>query len=510
VVLSSLDAAWQQGDGASAVFFGAVMRTRILYALLPIGLLWQTAGAADLPTPTRKPEPAPVVAASDESKFTPPQAAADPARLGTGVQRTMALLKSSTPEHHNKLRIVFYGQSITEQDWTKAVSADLRKRFPNADLEIENRAIGGFASQMLVRPVVHDIYPYYPDLVIFHVYGSHINYEEIIQGIRSHTTAEVLMQTDHITSWPKADKVDHTKDLGPQWDTFMNTEFLPDTAKKYGCGLADIHTDWLAYLKGNQLEPKALLVDGVHLNAHGNYLMANLIERHLVFRADLQPAADAKEIQDLVVGKDIQWKDGALSATFTGNRVDAIYGVGPAQGAADVLVDGKRPSEFAGCYYITRPSPGPWTPLFLSRVDHDQPLVVENWTYKVTSVDAGSKKWSFEVSGSVTGADGSGSSDKPFVSKSGRVRIDPKDYFRGHNAPLPADYVVTWSVKPTFVDRYAPAASTDKTRDGQITLAQGIPNAPHTLELKAADGATPRLLALRVYQPPVAEAPAAK
>jgi len=69
----------------------------------------------------------------------------------------------------------FTGQSITEQEWSKQVAADLRKRFPSADLEIENRAIGGFAAQMLIRPAEHDIYPFYPDLVIFHVFGATSN-----------------------------------------------------------------------------------------------------------------------------------------------------------------------------------------------------------------------------------------------------------------------------------------------------------------------------------------------
>src|SRR5262249_7121144 len=81
---------------------------------------------------------------ADDKKTTFPPVAPpkDASSLGTGVQRTMTLLTTSTPEHRNKVRILFYGQSITEQEWSKLVAADLRKRFPNADLEIENRAIG--------------------------------------------------------------------------------------------------------------------------------------------------------------------------------------------------------------------------------------------------------------------------------------------------------------------------------------------------------------------------------
>ena len=128
----------------------------------------------------------------------------------------MTLLATSTPDHHNAVRILFYGQSITEQDWSRQVADDLRRRFPNADLQIENRAIGGFADQLLRRPAEHDLYPFYPDLLIFHVYGGNQEYEEIIRNVRTRTAAEVLMQLDHVdslaagharrrprTKWPK-------------------------------------------------------------------------------------------------------------------------------------------------------------------------------------------------------------------------------------------------------------------------------------------------------------------
>src|SRR4051812_20756588 len=74
--------------------------------------------------------------------FPPPHSLGDPETFGRGVQRTMRLLAESTPEHRNTVRILFYGQSITEQGWSKIVADDLRARFPSADLVIENRALG--------------------------------------------------------------------------------------------------------------------------------------------------------------------------------------------------------------------------------------------------------------------------------------------------------------------------------------------------------------------------------
>jgi hypothetical protein len=119
---------------------------------------------------------------------------------GRGVQRTMRLLESSGPDFHPTVRILFYGQSITAQDWWKTVAADLRVRYPHADLQIENRAIGGFSSPLLKLTAHADLYPHYPDLLIFHVYGSHPDDEEIIRTVRGTTTAEVVVQTDHVTN----------------------------------------------------------------------------------------------------------------------------------------------------------------------------------------------------------------------------------------------------------------------------------------------------------------------
>ena len=123
--------------------------------------------------------------------------------------------------------------------------------------------------------------------------------------------------------------------------------------------------------------------DGVHLNDQGNYLLAALVSRYLVYRPELPAGPEGPMVRTLEVGKDVAWKNGRLTVEFEGNRVDAIAQVAPHRGskaAARVMIDGKRPSECAECYCIARPEPGPWSPLFLSRVDHEQPLVVEDWT----------------------------------------------------------------------------------------------------------------------------------
>lgn len=420
--------------------------------------------------------------------------------LGRGVQRTMTLLATSTPTRHNHVRILFYGQSITEQDWSKRVADDLRRRFPHADLKIENRAIGGFASQLLIRPAEHDLYPFYPDLLVFHVYGANDKYEEIIRNIRARTTAEVLMQKDHVAAVGVTDKPDEKADKGLWWDWMMNHQFLPDIAKKYGCGLVDVRAGWLDYLQANSLKPQALLKDGVHLNDRGNYLMAELVKRYLVYRPDLPKTDWQNLVRTVTVGKDVKGENGRLVVPFDGNRVDVIAAPGT---TARVLIDGKAPSAFPDLYRITRPQPNPWSPLALVRVDHDKPLTEENWTLKITSVNADSSRWTYDVSGSVSGPDGSGASDAPFVSRSGRVGIEPESFFRNPNAAVPNGYKIIWQVLPTFTDTLAPPKAQEVGREYATTVAQGLPNAKHILEIIVDKNGPVPVQAVRVYRPPV-------
>ncbi len=439
------------------------------------------------------------VASAQPSSYPPVGPPKDEKAMGLGIQRTMTLLAASTPQHRNKVRILFYGQSITEQEWSKLVADDLRRRFPNADLDIQNRAIGGFAAQMLIRPAEHDLYPFYPDLLIFHVYGANQQYEQIIQSVRGRTTAEVLMQLDHVTKWPTP-PFDPNADKGMWWDNLMNTKLLPEIAKKYGCGLVDIRGGWLDYLKTNRLEPKALLKDGVHLNAHGNFVMAELIKQYLVYRPDLPSDSWNDLVRTYEVGKDVQWKDGKLRLEFEGNRLDIIAGDADGR-SAQVLIDGRKPSEFPGCYYVPRPSPGPWSPLALVRVDREKPWVLEDWSLKITSVNADSTQWQFEVAGSVTGPDGAGGNATVFTSESGRVKIDPQAFFR--NGKVPVGYEIKWKVLPMFADVYQSPTAVDPVKDNAVTIAQGLESAKHVLEL-TAKGDAPAIRAIRAYRPAVA------
>src|SRR5580658_2948865 len=183
---------------------------------------------------------------------------ANAASFGTGVQRTMTLLATSTPERRNAVRILFYGQSLSKQEWTRTIADQLRARFPYADITFANRAIGGYASNLLKRTLPHDVFAFYPDLIVFHDFGGEPDYEYIIGEIRRHTTAEILIRMNR-----------------------HNDEWLPELAARYGCEIADVRGPFLEYLRDHGLKPADVLNDGAHFNFQGDYLIAELTGRHL-------------------------------------------------------------------------------------------------------------------------------------------------------------------------------------------------------------------------------------
>jgi hypothetical protein len=455
------------------------------------------------------PPGAPAPAAADVPVvWTAPQFTA-PAGSGAGIARTMRLLATSTPQKRNRVRILFYGQSITQQEWAKNLGEELRRRFPHADLEIENRAIGGFASQLLVKAAEQDLYPFYPDLMIFHVYGSHVDYETLIANVRKRTTAEILMATDHSTNpGDLSEETDPAKLSPAQWGSWFNHVFLPNTAKQHGAELADVRGAWKGLLTREKREPQYFLADGVHLNERGNALMQAILSPYFRYDAAL-PVASEKWVRTYPI-KPSDWKNGRLKFDFTGNRVDVIAGNGQTKAGArvDVLIDSKKPSELPGTIHFTRPSIGhsTWVPAIL-KVGSNASLVPETWTATVTQVNP-DKSFRYSVSGSVTGEDGEGQSDADFVSRSGRVKIDKGDWFTGFSKDtITVGFKTTWDARLQSSDFYQTPLTPNAATEYATTLAQGFSNAAHTLELISSDGKQPAISAIRVYEPPLRSTP---
>jgi hypothetical protein len=434
---------------------------------------------------------------------------------GTNIQRTMRLLTESTPDQRHPVRVLFYGQSITEQTWSKQVADDLRSRFPHADLVVENRALGGFASQMLVKCVETDVVSFQPDLVIFHVYGAHDKYEAILRTIRRRTTAEILQQNDHFSANHNLDEnTEAEANRNPQdnWTGFMNHHWLPQLSMKYRTEFCDQRSIWRQYLVDNQLQPQALLKDNVHLNEHGNFLMAEIVKAHLRYDPSLGKSPAEDWVKTIRVGSDVHWSDERLSVEFDGAGVAAVVEPADSSQTLQFTIDGRRPSEFSelSAHGRSKAQPGgKWPPI--APIGFEKPLVPEAWTLEAKRDEKNENAFTFNLTGSVTGPDGEGRSDQNFVSNSGRVVIEP-DAWNVRYAlalaqvkPAPAELKVTWNVEPRYVDQWPVDAKETDNRGAAsrlVWIAHGLPAGRHVLGVTGTGRSS--LKAIHVHRPPLA------
>lgn len=431
------------------------------------------------------------------------------AEFGAKVQRTMRLLAESTEENPNTVKILFYGQSITKQDWTREVARYLKSSFPYAKLIIKNLAIGGFDAKKLVRTYEQDVYSFYPDLVVFHVYGDEEKYEEIIAGIRRNTIAEVLLHSDHL-------RVPTAEDI--KYQDWRSAFWMPKLAEKYHCEFVKVREPWKEYLESNNLKADDLLVDGCHLNEYGEFLMAELIKPHLRHIKGQRE----ERIEDVVaiyeVGKDINFEDGKLVLPFEGNKVDLIIS-NEGELSAEVLIDGKKPSELSECYTITRPNDypdrtwatdgndWPWEMGAVTKVTWNTVPLIEEWTLRFSEVSEDVSFFRFELFGSKTGFDGTGNNKEKFISNSGRVVIEPQDWFikEAHDfafaVPVPVGYEVKWQVKAMAIDEISINEECYSGNDPVVTVVQGLKNKTHKLELITENNYKDNLKYIMVFRP---------
>jgi hypothetical protein len=429
--------------------------------------------------------------------------------FGSRIQRTMHLLATSTPEHRHRVRILFYGQSITG-GWTDIVLKDLHARFPNADIVCENRAIGGFTAAWLSETAEADLYPFYPDLLFIQDYDA-LNpaMERMYAAVHDRTTAEVLAFTHHI---------DYCGDRTSYKNLDAESAKIRELAEKYGFETVDVRASWRKYLEVKHLDRRQLLGDGViHLNKDGQALMAKIALPHLRYIAS-QPAAGQDRVRyygasGARLSGSMNDAKGAvlqqpLRIEFEGNRVDVVAMPTTGKlGTAKILIDGQKPSALPGVHAATRSNacPGNWFPA-LRRVELGGNAVAEKWDLVITKINDQCAQFDYEVHGSITGADGKGNNKQKFVSDSGRLVIDPAWFTLGSSyqifkKSIPAGFRITWKVVENFVNDWKPQPIKDQTKEDLYTLAQGFSNGRHVLEIiPNGDGAVPVNYVV-VYQP---------
>ncbi len=395
------------------------------------------------------------------------------------IQRSMKAMEESTAEKPARIRVLFYGQSIVRQTWTKQVQQYLQEKYPTVRFTFQNNAIGGYTSERLYRTAESDLYPWYPDILFFHVYGSMEKYEEIIRTTREKTTAEIVIWTSHLNAREDPNAMLHERD--------SRSKAILSLAEKYHCAVIDLNQKWCKLLLKNKWSSKELLHDSVHLTPKGCEYYAQYIQEELVRLPGMSGEESACGTIETISLNDSRVKknaNGSVSVKFFGNRICAINGSNTGKSAfATLLLDGKSPDTFKELWYNTRTSLCPkWMPSIFS-VGFNTPLLQEDWT--LTALPQSSKdgkKIYYRVEGSKTGLDGEGISTEDFVSKSGRVVI-PKnsfntmfDYFK---MELPTDYKVTWKSQPLFAAPYRPAEPGDP-----VVLIQNCSNGEHVLTIK--------------------------
>lgn len=457
-----------------------------------------------------------------------------PQSLGSRIQRTMTLLSTSTASRRCRVKILFYGQSITAgMHWQQMMNA-LRQRFPYAIIEAENRAIGGFTAPSLCRTAATDLYTTDADLVVFHDYGGENTgeLERMIATLRQVSTAEVLVYT-HTIAW-----VDNPAGLEKRTrGDSISAAFNRYLVQKYDCELVEAREEWRQFLEMHTLGINEYMGDKVHANVHpnaeGHTLLAELCLRHFQFNP-YQPGGWASRVRWVEARRALeeahkeielqgQWasdsygivaRDGqcSLALPFHGTRIDVVPHPDRVAGTFTMAIDGKSPAEFPELFACTKADgirPGDSWPVFKRvTLPSDTLPIPQVWTAKVTACDLEAKTFQYSVQGSVTGPDGSGSNQADFVSNSGQIRIERRDCFliwplTYRKMDCPPGLEVRWEVYPRFVQPVSLTPALDRNVDRRISLFNGLRNGPHALTLTWTGDGPAGITAFVVHRPPL-------
>jgi hypothetical protein len=438
------------------------------------------------------------------------------------VARSLEIIRTSTPSDRKVLKVLFYGQSITRAGWDQAVVDHWHKQYPNTVFVVQNRALGGFASPMLLRTTAQDIAAFYPDLIIFHVYGDHRAYEQIIRLFRSQTAADIIVQTDHGESLPDPpcrEGLRLTLHRPPgctgllwlkqrNWYDEMSYHKIPGIAKEYGLAVEPQRAWWREYLLRTHIEPAALLRDPIHPNQRGNDLIAAFFNHYFDGLVAGWNGQTEDHIESIPPGVP-QYANGKETVSFDGSRLELISSK-PLAAWPTVAIDGVASGDIDSCYQVTRASSTgtvpDWPAIRRITLQHDR--VPEEWTATLTNFSADQSSFSFSVTSSVYGDEGSGDSAHDFVSKSGNLSIEAQDWmieraFEEHHIPLQAPFAVHWSVNDVCAGTPEAIDKGDGTTEYRYVLGAGLANQRHTVTLSAPASDFADVTEFRAYRPPL-------
>jgi len=421
----------------------------------------------------------------------------DETAYGKFLPRTMALLESSNANFHTRVSILFYGQSIIANT---AIDAELLKflkaKYPYADIKIKKLAIGGYQAPTLRKTSWQDLFPQNPDLVVFHDYGGENGeLEEIYRNIQSNMTTEVLTWTHHVDNYGAG--IDQQREA--------SSIVLRNLAAKYHWELADVRPQWMDYLMTTHVNIADLLVDQIHPNVKGTALLASFLTPH--FRDNAEASKDWQQhVRTLALNtpqKDVTYDnsgwaasvDGLISSgtkplvvKFFGNRVD-LTALPGGTGSAKILLDGQTPSTIVDTLAASRSTiaPGAWWPT-ITLVGLGKNRVAEKITMNFHDVTPDGSSFAFDVSGSVTGDEGSGKSGTDFTAKSGHFTISAGDLAlntvkKVTKKDLPAQFTVEWDMISMSQDTWKAPLGLKPETDFQQTAIRCWTDGPHELQV---------------------------
>lgn len=430
------------------------------------------------------------------------------------IQRTLQKAAEGTPEKPAVVRLMFYGQSITYGSWTNMLTDELRQKYPNAIFQVVNAAMGSAESNWLINTAEHDLYYYYPDLVIIHTYGSTQTFAKIIEKLRFTTTADILMWTSHPSYAKQQD--------GSMAPTPMleRLKALKDIAMTYKTGLVDIRKHWDQHCKEKGTNGAELMGDAVHPNTDGNKLFAKIFAEYLTFNPSIKPSGVSGEIYtpDATVQP-----DGAITVDFEGNYLTCQSPEGTYPVPVKLFLDGKPVEQCPELYHIQRPDGFITERPALLTVGKKGLLREENWTINfLEDSEPKGKRVHFRLTGSLSGFQGEGWSDQDFTSSNGALFFGKDKWINTFmfiywpkqlENTYPAKCKITFQSFPTFPNTI-PATNQlrfnrhvrffGERNDNKMptVLIQGVDNAKHSLKIiPEADAKLPRLT-FTAHKPP--------
>jgi len=412
----------------------------------------------------------------------------DNADFGKYISKTMYLLTNSAEGNHNKIKIAFTGQSITDPNntWPVTLTEWLRQKYPSADIIYKNFAIGGFSTDFLYKRMPNDMASFYPDLVVCYDMGSHLFYERMIKWIRENTTAEIMIQTEHYTK-------EH------EWSDAMSYRHLPEIAGKYNAQICDIRTPWKNYITDNGLDANVLLSDGTHLNDCGQKFMFELMKQFFVYREENESRVKEYLNNMYIPVTSANWHGNKLSLPFFGNRAEIIGG--NIKHKINVRIDGKKPSEIKEAYIRTSENTSISTRMGI--INYTNPPPEQIFTVTIKSFDD-AKNFTYTVQGSETGFEGL--SDERGV-LTGKYLYMTDESFIFHPAvesPAPGQQYEFQSMLngTDFYDGNNPYENHKEKRElfDRNMLISGIPVGEHILELESETEISD-VQSIKIYNP---------